>query len=205
MKHSTTHRPQRAFTLIEMLVVIAIIATLAGILLPVLSRAQVKARVAQAQAEMRSLAVAITAYQAEYTIYPSSDRDAKGGVDITYTNVIYTNADIVRILLDNDAPNTVNEGHKRNPKQHVFLNVKIVNSIAQPGVGLDFNFRDPWGSLYVVTLDLNHDNKCEDKLYGPAYGPIPAPVLVWSYGPDRRPFGPSGNPRARDNDDIRTW
>ncbi len=190
---------QGGFTLIELLVVIAIIAILAGLLLPVVSRVKVKGRIAQAQTEARSLAAAITSYQSLYTLYPSSEIDGKGGKDITYTN----NSEITVILLDistNAVP--ANLDHKRNTQRHVFLNAKLVDSVVQPGVSQkDFNYRDPWGNPYVITLDLNYDNACEDRYYGR----LPAPVMVWSLGPNGRVFGPSGNMKDRDNDDVRSW
>jgi prepilin-type N-terminal cleavage/methylation domain-containing protein len=207
-QNMNTHQPaalsasRRAFTLIEMLVVIAIIATLAGILLPVVAGVKKKAKIAQAGTEARSLAAAIAAYQSLYGIFPCSDADAKGGVDLTYTN---RNADIIMILLDVDGG--VNAGHVRNPQKHVFLNGKMVTSAAQPGIGPDYNFRDPWGSPYVITLDLNYDNRCHDAFYStqPGTTDIPAAVMVWSLGPNEKVFGPSGNWAARDNDDVKSW
>jgi type II secretory pathway pseudopilin PulG len=34
-----------------------------------------------------------------------------------------------------------------------------------PGVGADGVLRDPWGNPYIVTLDLNGDNRCRDTFY----------------------------------------
>jgi prepilin-type N-terminal cleavage/methylation domain-containing protein len=201
MNRTTRRSSDNAFTLIEMLVVIAIIGTLAGLLLPVVNRAKRQAKIAQAGTEVRNLAAAITAYQSLYGIYPCSDADGKGGADITYTN---GNRDIIIILLDLDEG--VNAGHVRNPQKHVFLTGKLVNNTILPGIGSDYNFRDPWGTPYVITLDLNYDNRCYDSLYSPPPAKeIPAPVLVWSYGPNRIPFGDSHNPTARDNDDVKSW
>src|SRR5438128_2965924 len=67
-------RPGRGFTLIELLVVIAIIGILAGLLLPVLGKAKVQARVAQAKVEINNIAGAISKYESDYSRYPASQK-----------------------------------------------------------------------------------------------------------------------------------
>ena len=34
-----------------------------------------------------------------------------------------------------------------------------------PGVGNDLVYRDPWGNPYVITMDLNYDEQCQDAFY----------------------------------------
>ncbi|MFQ6034538.1 MAG: type II secretion system protein [Sedimentisphaerales bacterium] len=53
---------KRAFTLIELLVVIAIIALLMGILLPVMSKARLQAKIVTINAELREMGMALEAY-----------------------------------------------------------------------------------------------------------------------------------------------
>lgn len=59
-----------AFTLIELLIVVAIIGILAAIAVPNFLNAQIRAKVASTQADHRSLATAIESYQIDNNMYP---------------------------------------------------------------------------------------------------------------------------------------
>ncbi len=59
-----------AFTLIELLIVVAIISILAAIALPNLLEAQIRARTARARSDMRALAAAIESYRMDRDQYP---------------------------------------------------------------------------------------------------------------------------------------
>ncbi len=59
-----------AFTLIEMLVVIAVIAILAGLLLPALSRAKQAAHSAVCRSNVRQLGIALISYVGDHAAYP---------------------------------------------------------------------------------------------------------------------------------------
>lgn len=67
-----------AFTLIELLIVVAIIAILAAIAVPNFLEAQVRAKVARIYSEMRAHATALESYAIDYSAYPFPD-DVQGG------------------------------------------------------------------------------------------------------------------------------
>ncbi|MBX3730655.1 MAG: prepilin-type N-terminal cleavage/methylation domain-containing protein [Candidatus Sumerlaeia bacterium] len=59
-----------AFTLIELLIVVAIIAILAAIAVPNFLEAQVRAKVSRAKSDLRTLATALEAYRVDNNDYP---------------------------------------------------------------------------------------------------------------------------------------
>jgi hypothetical protein len=129
---------------------------------------------------------------------------------------ITNNSEVISILMDqeryplNGLP-TVNVGHIKNPQRQPFLNATTVSGTTNaPGVGADLVYRDPWGSPYIITLDLNYDDKARDVIYcdprvsalaGSATAGInglvgrvtsggtvyeaSSPIMVWSLGPDK--------------------
>lgn len=72
-------RRRCGFTLLELLVAVAIISMLAALLLPVLRAARIKAKVARAHADLRSIATAIEAYRLDREAYPLARAFCAGG------------------------------------------------------------------------------------------------------------------------------
>lgn len=74
---SSSSRPQRAFTLLELLAVITIIALLASMVIGVGRRANEAGRVARAKTELALLAAALADYQRIHGDYPQTDDGAR--------------------------------------------------------------------------------------------------------------------------------
>lgn len=70
---------RRAFTLIELLIVVAIIAILAAIAVPNFLEAQTRAKVSRTAADQRSMATALEAYVVDWNAYPPCNSFAIAG------------------------------------------------------------------------------------------------------------------------------
>jgi prepilin-type N-terminal cleavage/methylation domain-containing protein len=87
----TGRRTRTGFTLLELLVVIGIIVLLLGILLPVYSKVRMAAYQADTQAEVTTIANAVTRYYADFNAYPgpfSNDQiELQGTTPIVVTEI----------------------------------------------------------------------------------------------------------------------
>ncbi|HEY8296753.1 MAG TPA: prepilin-type N-terminal cleavage/methylation domain-containing protein [Candidatus Baltobacteraceae bacterium] len=72
---------QRGFTLIEMMVVVAIIAILAALLIPNFSRARAQAQTATCISNLKTIGTALELYYTDHQYYPTATTQA---IDKTY-------------------------------------------------------------------------------------------------------------------------
>lgn len=70
MHGRSLHSSSRALTLIELLMVVAIIAILAAIAVPNFLEAQTRAKLSRAKADMKTIATALESYRVDTTSYP---------------------------------------------------------------------------------------------------------------------------------------
>jgi prepilin-type N-terminal cleavage/methylation domain-containing protein len=172
-------RHYRAFTLVELLVVISIIAILAAMLLPALAAAKKHAQVVKAKLQIRGIVTAIEGYDSAYGRFPVSKTTQTNENDFTFGGSVLAsagfsattnNSEVIAILMDitnypDGSGATANNGHMLNPQQTKFLNEEMVSDTNSPGIGSDLVYRDPWGNPYVISMDLNYDEQCKDAFY----------------------------------------
>src|ERR1700674_4809193 len=91
--HKTTdcHAGERGFTLIELMIVVAIIAILAGILIPNFVNARAQAQTAACESNMRAIATALELYYADNQVYPTAAGAAVQPSLMTANGVAYLN------------------------------------------------------------------------------------------------------------------
>ncbi len=81
------------------------------------------------------------------------------------------NAEVMAVLTDVESwPNspaepTINKDHVKNPQKTRFLDAPSAQDSKSAGIGQDGTFRDPWGNPYIITIDLNFDDKARDAFY----------------------------------------
>jgi len=99
---------RKAFTLIEMLVVIAIIAILAALLMPALSRAREEGRKTACLSNLHQVGLYLTMYQGDYRRWPSWASDVPGYYDssLTLAELFRAEGDTVELFL---CPSTEDE------------------------------------------------------------------------------------------------
>ena len=118
------------------------------------------------------------------------------------------NAEVMDILLGADTyPNGVaNPFSSLNPRKTPFFNAKYVNSTELAGVSLiDHVDRDPWGNPYIITMDLNYDDRCVDTFYGPLGITNAGSVMIWSFGPDGKIDPNAAATKGANKDNVVSW
>jgi len=164
-----------------------------------------------------------------------------GTVNVAVPGITYVtnNSEVMAVLLDMEywpvAPSnpTINKDHVKNPQKTHYLNAAMAKDANSPGIGPDGVYRDPWKNPYVITMDLNYDDKARDGFYR-SYtvsadptdsnttkrglnGLIPkgvgasaiyeanAPVMVWSAGPDGMIDDTKNANQSANQDNVLSW
>lgn len=194
---------RRNFTLVELLVVIGIIAILAGMLMAGIMYAPAKAQKAKAQAEITTLMNAIKQYESAYGVLPipsgALSKDGTLGEDDYKLMIHILQADSEGLSSSADKEKV----KKQNKRSTKFLDIQG----NEPGV-----FTDPWDEKYNVVFDADYDGKItidkddtvklipgvniqlKDNKYTYRFS-----VIIWCKGNDRKSSSTASNKVNEDN------
>jgi prepilin-type N-terminal cleavage/methylation domain-containing protein len=173
------HSDERAFTLIEILVVMTLIAILVGIGVPAFTSVMEQARKTQAKNEEQQIIAAVNAFYTEYGKYPLVTADTT----LTGTSTP-SNGDLFFTL--RAVSGGVNLNNAVNTRAIVFIQPPVSKDQTKPRSGiktLNSIWYDPWGSPYNVMIDGNYDNSLANPYAdAPGGATLYNGVIVWSFG-----------------------
>jgi prepilin-type N-terminal cleavage/methylation domain-containing protein len=206
---------RRNFTLVELLVVIGIIAILAGMLMAGIMYAPAKAQKAKAQAEITTLVNAIKQYESAYGVLPipnaalkdshalkdgdnvkdgklwnEKDNDGDSNKKNYYKQMIL----ILQADTDNSEYDALKKQNKRNTR---FLDIQGNNS---------GSYTDPWGNDYNVYVDATYDGKISlgsgNSIPGLSDNVYRYSVVIYSKGNDRKDSTDGDKKAKYDEDNV---
>ena len=187
---------QKAFTLIELLIVVAIISVLAAIAVPNYMESQTRAKVCRAKADMRSLAIAIEMYALDQEAYPTpSDNgglvslqsggpgsDANSWLAVGLPATLTTPVAYVTSLLTDPfaAPMDSQDDYYRYTSRSFVQSVRgDVKPLIDYVIQL-YNPYDPGVKFLLLSKGPDQDLDCSDpNLYDPTNGTLSGGDIVY--------------------------
>lgn len=185
-----TSPKKNAFTLVELLTVIAIIAILMGLLFPTIGAVKESGRKTQAKNDTVQLANAIKNFYTEYGEYP----DGLTGSPATLP------VEVLEALMGTTAGATI------NPRRTVFIEVPDAKGRGEVRMGgyYEGKWLDPWGGEYRVAADSDYNNEISNPYTGAGDTTLRTGAIAFSLGKDKA--GGSGAKESGTNkDDILSW
>ncbi len=152
MKNLRPHRSTAAFTLIEMLIVIGIIAVLAALAIPTTGIAMRMVKKVRTQAVLKDLVLGIKGYETEYGRYPMPP-DYKSEEPVQTSE----GSGLLKVLMGQDEQGL-------NTRGIVYIEPPPAKSGAGGLTGNvgSYGLADFWGEPYEVVMDLNYDKRIKN-------------------------------------------
>jgi prepilin-type N-terminal cleavage/methylation domain-containing protein len=185
------------FTLVELVIVMAIIAILMGLLFPAFKGVQDQAKRTQAKNDLTQIVTAVNAFYTEYGRYPTTaTTDATAtygpGGSTTENGGLFSELRATSTLL--------------NTRQIVFMSPPDAKDQTNPRSGIKTStggYYDPWGTEYAVAIDADYSNQITNPYGGSANaGPttLNIGVIAWSAGKDK-----TRDSDIKAGDDVISW
>ena len=212
------HRLPSAFTLIELITVIAIIAILMGLLFPAISSAKDGARRSKAGTVVKNIVNSCKAYANDYGKYPpvpeALEKGGGGGGGGSNQgqapNAFYSYGDKQegKCLVDNNQLFDVlraiargpNNNHDLNKRQQKYFEDQRASDSKNPREGFcdgkEFDSKqegqlmDPWGTQYCIILDADGDEAINIKdIYSDQTDDLRYAAVAFSLGKNQKRGG----------------
>lgn len=191
-------RFRRAFTVIELLVVITVIAILIALLFPAFNAVQDQAKRTQAKNDLTQIATAVNAFYTEYGKYPLVTADTTYGPGGTTNDLLFNELRAISAT--------------QNARQIVFISPPDVKDTSSPRSGINGGqFYDPWGTPYEVRIDGSYDSQVANpySLHAGSAPNLQIGVIAWSFGKDTTSTsipGPATDKNTgTSDDDVISW
>jgi prepilin-type N-terminal cleavage/methylation domain-containing protein/prepilin-type processing-associated H-X9-DG protein len=185
---NTTPRDRHGFTIIELLIVIAIIGTLMGVLLPAVQKARESAARLKCQNNLRQIGLALHNYETEMGRFPAGGVgvDASSNIIIdslsTYTRILpFMEAGDVYVLFDQRFPYNDNVNAPGNPAAAKYA---IPSYLCPSNPFRGSNGRDSFGYGYCDYLQIAFTDINPNPVVGtPIRLPAGSPLDTGGLGP----------------------
>jgi prepilin-type N-terminal cleavage/methylation domain-containing protein len=181
---AVVERVRTGFTLIEVLVVVAIIVLLIAIMLPSLSQARLRSRVVVVHSDLRQICLALDAYAMEHRDYLPPTRQSCGTsilyqlpVELSMKGYLARSSDALQRSYMEDPFNKGRQTYR----------YRAPGAVWQNGVLMDFpdSTWRPRANIWVPD-DIPNCRSDEGRYYFDRHGEPRSPVkyAVWSVGPE---------------------
>ncbi len=214
---------KRSFTLVELLVVVGILAILAGLVIPAVVGAKQQGRITQARADMSSLRTAFEGMYRDYNRMAKKNNSSyelgsqtfsekpssSGCITIMETSA---NANYCNVIAELSVPASLSTP-SLNKRRIKYLDPRPEYDPSQgptSGKNPDNTWLDPWGNPYMIRINVDGSEQIVDP--SDSTKKLSGRIIIWSLGPDGESgadaSGDSGsgdNAKEQAKDNIPGW